>query len=48
MKKQISLFEKIAIYFPVIILLFTALKSAYEKYMEIKAANEQKPVNEPE
>lgn len=50
MKKKLSIFEMLVIYFPVAVLLFQGLKTAYEKYLEIKEQNQSKTtlVNESE
>lgn len=47
-EKKPSIFEAVVLYFPVIILLFQGLKIAYEKYQEIKAAQNAKPVADAE
>ena len=43
MKNKQSIFVTLALYFPVILILFGALKEAYEKYKEIKESQSQVP-----
>lgn len=41
MKQQKKgIFELVFLYFPALVLLFQGVKAAYEKYQDIKAANE--------